>query len=186
MGARLLDALANEDGDAARQARDEMWESVYQLHKRLYELDAIWNDLMPQVATNQELGDEHGSDSYWRCRLWRNCASPSHAKSHGVCRTFLRLLPYVMCRPAQRTMWDRSLACPTSLPTTVNCCKSDIDAVLLCQSDPKTEVAVAAFDAGKHVLIEKPMCFSTQEVDSIVAAQERAGYGWAGSLYEGI
>ena len=52
--------------------------------------------------------------------------------------------------------------------------QTDIDAVLLCHSDPKTEVAVAAFDAGKHVLIEKPMCFSTQEADAIIAAQERA------------
>lgn len=52
---------------------------------------------------------------------------------------------------------------------------ADVDAVLLCQSDPKTQVAVEAFDAGKHVLIEKPMCFSRQEADRIIAAQTRAG-----------
>ena len=50
-----------------------------------------------------------------------------------------------------------------------------VDAVLLCQSDPKTQVAVDAFDAGKHVFIEKPMCFSRQEADRIIAAQQRAG-----------
>ncbi|MEZ4736126.1 MAG: Gfo/Idh/MocA family oxidoreductase [Caldilineaceae bacterium] len=52
---------------------------------------------------------------------------------------------------------------------------SDIEAVLLCQSDPKTEVAVAALDAGKHLFIEKPMCFSLQEADAIIAAQQRSG-----------
>lgn len=52
---------------------------------------------------------------------------------------------------------------------------SDVDAVLLCQSDPKTQVAVDAFNAGKHVFIEKPMCFSRQEADAIIQAQKSAG-----------
>ena len=52
---------------------------------------------------------------------------------------------------------------------------ADVDAVLLCQSDPKTQVAVDAFGAGKHVFIEKPMCFSRQEADRIIAAKQQAG-----------
>jgi len=52
---------------------------------------------------------------------------------------------------------------------------ADVDAVLLCHGDPKTEYAVKAFDAGKHVLIEKPVCFSLQELDIMLAAQDRAG-----------
>ncbi len=52
---------------------------------------------------------------------------------------------------------------------------ADVDALLLCQSDPKTQVAVAAFDADKHVFIEKPMCFSRQEADAIIEACRRAG-----------
>jgi predicted dehydrogenase len=52
---------------------------------------------------------------------------------------------------------------------------TDVEAVLLCQSDPKTEVAVAALDAGKHLFIEKPMCFSLQEADAIIAARQRSG-----------
>ncbi len=51
----------------------------------------------------------------------------------------------------------------------------DVDAVILCHADPKTELAVAAFAAGKHVFIEKPMCYSLEEVDAICAAKERAG-----------
>ena len=60
---------------------------------------------------------------------------------------------------------------------------ADVDAVLLCQSDPKTDVAVAAFDAGKHVFIEKPVCFSLQEMERMVAAQKRSGkVGQAGYM----
>jgi predicted dehydrogenase len=52
---------------------------------------------------------------------------------------------------------------------------ADVEALLLCQSDPKTEVAVAAFEAGKHLFIEKPMCFSLQEAEAIITAQKRSG-----------
>ena len=52
---------------------------------------------------------------------------------------------------------------------------SDVDAVLLCHGDPKTEVALAAFEAGKHVFIEKPVCFSLQEIDAMLNAQSKAG-----------
>jgi predicted dehydrogenase len=52
---------------------------------------------------------------------------------------------------------------------------SNVDAVLLCHTDPKTKVAVAAFNAGKHVFIEKPMCFSLQEADAIISACRASG-----------
>lgn len=50
-----------------------------------------------------------------------------------------------------------------------------VDALLLCHTDPKTEAALAAFAAGKHVLIEKPFCFSNEEAARIAMAAERAG-----------
>lgn len=52
---------------------------------------------------------------------------------------------------------------------------ANVDAVLLCFADPKTEVAVAALRAGKHVFIEKPMCFSVQEADRILDAAQASG-----------
>ncbi len=52
---------------------------------------------------------------------------------------------------------------------------ADIDAVLLCHGDPKSDAAIAAFDAGKHVLIEKPICASLQEADAMVDAMQRSG-----------
>lgn len=52
---------------------------------------------------------------------------------------------------------------------------ADVEAVLLCQSDPKTGAAVATFEAGKHLFIEKPMCFSRQEAEAISAAKQRSG-----------
>ena len=60
---------------------------------------------------------------------------------------------------------------------------ADLDAVILCHTDPKTEIAVAAFAEGKHVFIEKPICFSLQEADKIIAAQRAAGtVGQAGYM----
>ena len=53
--------------------------------------------------------------------------------------------------------------------------ESDVDAVLLCHRDPKTEAAVATLDAGKHVFIEKPMCYSLLEADRIISAAQSSG-----------
>ena len=47
---------------------------------------------------------------------------------------------------------------------------ADIDAVLLCHSDPKTAIALAALEAGKHAFIEKPVCFSPEDADAIITA----------------
>ena len=61
--------------------------------------------------------------------------------------------------------------------------EADVEAVLLCHADPKTEAAVAAFEAGKHVFIEKPVCYSLQEIDAILAVAQKSGrVGQAGYM----
>jgi predicted dehydrogenase len=52
--------------------------------------------------------------------------------------------------------------------------QADVDAVLVANPDAyHAEVALAAIAAGKHVLIEKPMCATLREADEISQAQAR-------------
>src|SRR5947209_13763832 len=51
----------------------------------------------------------------------------------------------------------------------------DVDAVLVLTPGSHAPVAIAAAEAGKHVLVEKPMCFTLREADAMIAAAERAG-----------
>jgi predicted dehydrogenase len=54
--------------------------------------------------------------------------------------------------------------------------REDVDAVLVtCPNAFHADVALAALRAGKHVLVEKPMCLTLREADALVAAQERTG-----------
>ncbi len=54
--------------------------------------------------------------------------------------------------------------------------RADVDAVLVLNSDEyHTDSAIAAMRAGKHVLIEKPMCLTVREADAIIAERDRAG-----------
>ena len=41
--------------------------------------------------------------------------------------------------------------------------------------DSHAPIAIAALDAGKHVVTDKPMCLSLTEYDAMVAAQQRSG-----------
>jgi UDP-N-acetyl-2-amino-2-deoxyglucuronate dehydrogenase len=52
----------------------------------------------------------------------------------------------------------------------------DIDAVsIVLPHKFHADAALTAFAAGKHVLIEKPMCVTIAEADQMIAAAERAG-----------
>ncbi len=52
----------------------------------------------------------------------------------------------------------------------------DIDAVDLClPTNLHAPVAIAALKAGKHVLVEKPMALSAEEVDAVLAAARESG-----------
>ena len=51
-----------------------------------------------------------------------------------------------------------------------------LDAVLIANPSPyHAEVAIAAMRAGKHVLVEKPMCMTLAENDAIIAEQSKTG-----------
>jgi predicted dehydrogenase len=54
--------------------------------------------------------------------------------------------------------------------------RTDIDLVSVC-TPPYThaEMAIAALNAGKHVLVEKPMAASLEECDAMIAAAEENG-----------
>ena len=53
--------------------------------------------------------------------------------------------------------------------------RSDVDVVLIANPNAfHAEVTLAAIAAGKHVLIEKPMCVTRREADEIIAAQKNS------------
>ncbi|MFS8477848.1 MAG: Gfo/Idh/MocA family oxidoreductase [Micromonosporaceae bacterium] len=53
--------------------------------------------------------------------------------------------------------------------------RDDIDVIDICTpGDSHAEIAIAALDAGKHVLCEKPLANSVTEAHAMVAAAERA------------
>jgi predicted dehydrogenase len=54
--------------------------------------------------------------------------------------------------------------------------RPDVDSVLIANPHVyHAEVALAAMAAGKHVMIEKPMCITLADADAIIAARQRAG-----------
>lgn len=54
--------------------------------------------------------------------------------------------------------------------------RPDIDAVAVCTpTGLHADIAVAALDAGKHVVVEKPLDVSVTAADRVHAAQDRAG-----------
>jgi len=53
--------------------------------------------------------------------------------------------------------------------------RSDVDAVLIANPNAfHAEVTLAAVAAGKHVLVEKPMCVTRREADQIIVAQKNS------------
>ena len=52
---------------------------------------------------------------------------------------------------------------------------ADIDAVMILTSGSHAEMAIAAAQAGKHVFVEKPLCFSRAEGLGMLAAEKAAG-----------
>lgn len=53
--------------------------------------------------------------------------------------------------------------------------RSDIEAVIVCPSGSHAPASIAAARAGKHVLVEKPMCVTVREAEAMVEAADKAG-----------
>jgi predicted dehydrogenase len=54
--------------------------------------------------------------------------------------------------------------------------RGELDALLVCSPNgTHAEVALAALDAGLHVLVEKPLCLTVADATRIVEARDRAG-----------
>jgi predicted dehydrogenase len=54
--------------------------------------------------------------------------------------------------------------------------KEQIDVVIICTPHPNhREPAIAALDAGAHVLVEKPLASSLEDCDAMIEASKRAG-----------
>jgi predicted dehydrogenase len=51
----------------------------------------------------------------------------------------------------------------------------ELDAVLVLTPGSHAPLAIAAAESGRHVFVEKPMCFSVDEGREMIAAAERAG-----------
>lgn len=51
----------------------------------------------------------------------------------------------------------------------------DLDVVIVLTPGSHAAPAIAAMQAGKHVIVEKPMCFTLREADAMIAASERSG-----------
>ncbi|MBZ0298102.1 MAG: Gfo/Idh/MocA family oxidoreductase [Anaerolineae bacterium] len=53
--------------------------------------------------------------------------------------------------------------------------QDDVDVVLIANPNAyHADVTLAAVEAGKHVLVEKPMCITLREADAIIAARQKA------------
>ena len=53
--------------------------------------------------------------------------------------------------------------------------RADIDAVIVCNSGTHAPPAIAATRAGKHILVEKPVCYTVAEARAMADAADRAG-----------
>src|SRR5207249_3557892 len=53
--------------------------------------------------------------------------------------------------------------------------REPLDAILVLTAGSHAPMAIEAARAGLHVLVEKPMCFSTAEAQAMVAAAEQTG-----------
>ena len=91
---------------------------------------------------------------------------PLHPRMRALCgRDAARV-----AEAAERLGWESTETDWARLLT-----REDIDLVDICTpGDTHAEIAIAALDAGKHVLCEKPLANTVAEAEAMAAAAERA------------
>ena len=92
---------------------------------------------------------------------------PERFEIHGLCDISQHVLemvgPDYQVPPSSRFTEMRDLLA------------SDVDAVLICSSGTHAPQVIAAAQAGKHVLVEKPACATMDEAEAMVSACDAAG-----------
>jgi len=74
-----------------------------------------------------------------------------------------------------RTAIAHEYAVPQQFDSWQELVTQPLDAVMVLTSGSHAPAAIAAAEAGKHVLVEKPMCFSVAEGQAMVEATDKAG-----------
>ncbi len=77
--------------------------------------------------------------------------------------------------PTVRTACAREYGVPNQFASWHQLLAQPLDAVLVLTSGSHAPIAIAAAQAGMHVLVEKPMCFSVVEGQSMIEAAAAAG-----------
>lgn len=100
---------------------------------------------------------------------------PVHAAAiNAVSCAKLVAVSDVVERNAQKLASQYNVDCYTDYRKMIE--RKDIQAVCLCvPSGLRMEIALACAEAGKHILSEKPLEVTTQRIDKIIEATEKAG-----------
>lgn len=78
--------------------------------------------------------------------------------------------------PARREKFTERFGCPGCASSEELLTRPDVDAVVVALPHfLHSDVTIAALQAGKHVLLEKPMAMTVAECDAMIAAAERTG-----------
>lgn len=101
----------------------------------------------------------------------------AHTHAHALMRIPAARLVAVWGRNPERTAAFAARYAATAY-TDLAACLADpaVQAVIICTPHPQhAEEAVAAAEAGRHVLVEKPMALTVADCDRMIAAAHRAG-----------
>nr|WP_055502236.1 Gfo/Idh/MocA family oxidoreductase [Nonomuraea pusilla] len=99
-----------------------------------------------------------------------------HAETIASLGPAARLVAVADAAPGRAAAVAARLGCAAEPDLKALCARPDVDAVTVCVPHGRhAETAVAALEAGKHVLVDKPLEIGLEAADRIVAAERRTG-----------